>query len=134
MCNISLQEDEEPVLGAGGGKRQSYTAPLAILNEPLSREKDFDPFESHKRPKITDRENEYTKRRMNQIISPIRSDPFANGGATPDVNARGYGQIMREQNIKRDQADYERQMKDKAKEGTLKVISKSIPWLRTFVI
>ena len=59
---------------------------------------------------------------MNQIISPQRVDPFANGGATPDINARSYGQIMREQNIKRDQADYERQMKEKAKDGTLKVI------------
>ena len=94
---------------------------MAILNESLSSDKEFDPFGAHKRPKITDRENEYTKRRMNQIISPLRDDPFANGGATPDVHARGYGQIMREQNIKRDQADYERQMKEKAKEGTLKV-------------
>ena len=41
------------------------------------------------------------------MISPLRVDPFANGGATPDVNARGYGQIMREQNLKRDQADYD---------------------------
>ena len=120
-----FQDDEEPVLGSGAGKRQSYTAPLAILNEPLSRENDFDPFESHKRPKITDRENEYAKRRMNQMISPLRVDPFANGGATPDVNARGYGQIMREQNLKRDQADYERQMKEKAKDGTLKVCNES---------
>ena len=119
------EEDEEPILGSGAGKRQSYTAPLAILNEPLSKENDFDPFESHKRPKIIDRENEYTKRRMNQIISPLRVDPFANGGATPDVNARGYGQIMREQNIKRDQADYERQMKEKAKDGSLKVVDKN---------
>ena len=40
------EEDEEPILGTGAGKRQSYTAPLAILNEPLSKENDFDPFES----------------------------------------------------------------------------------------
>ena len=68
---------------------------------------------------------------MNQIISPQRVDPFANGGATPDINARGYGQIMREQNIKRDQADYERQMKEKAKDGTLKVkIMKQLQLIR----
>lgn len=71
---------------------------------------------------------------MNQIISPLRDDPFANGGATPDVNARGYGQIMREQNIKRDQADYERQMKDKAKDGTLKVVALVYPNLGTCVV
>ena len=58
---------------------------------------------------------------MNAMISPERIDFFANGGATPDMGARGYGQIMREQNIKRDRADYEKQMKEKAKDGTLKV-------------
>ena len=58
---------------------------------------------------------------MNAIISPARVDPFENGGATPDVNSRGYSQIMREQLLRKDQADLEKQMKDKAKDGSLKV-------------
>ena len=125
------EEDEEPVLG-GGGRRQQITAPLSLLNEASSKDNDFDPFEAHKRPKIVDRENEYTRRRRDQILSPSRIDPFANGGATPDINSRGYSQIMREQNIKKDQADYERQMKEKAKDGTLKV-SHEIHNTRAFV-
>ena len=113
------------MVSSGGGKRQSYTAPLALLNDIPSQEKDFDPFAEHKRAKIVDRENEYNaRRRMNKdMISPARVDPFANGGATPDIGARGYSQIMREQTLKKDQADYEKQMKEKAKDGTLKVMA-----------
>merc|ERR550532_3847761 len=78
----------------------------------------------YKRPKIVDREDEYRRRRQNQVLSPMRIDPFANGGATPDVGARGYPNIMRDQQLKADQADYEKQMKERAKDGTLKVVDK----------
>ena len=72
------------------------TAPLALINDAQLGSDDYDPFAEHKRPKIVDREDEYRQRRRNQIISPARLDPFANGGATPDVKSRGYSQIMRE--------------------------------------
>lgn len=87
-------------------------------------DKDHDPFEAHRRPRIADREDEYLARRRAAVISPARIDPFENGGATPDINSRGYSQIMREQMLRRDQADLERQMRDKAKDGTLKVVQK----------
>jgi splicing factor 3B subunit 1 len=50
-------------------------------------------------------------------------DPFANGGATPDIGSRGYSDIMREQQLRKEEADLKRQMVDRAKEGSLKVIS-----------
>ena len=114
------EEDEE--MGAPQPKRTQYTAPLALLNDVAQAPDDFDPFAEHKRPKIIDREDEYRRRARNQIISPARVDPFANGGATPDIGSRGYGQIMREQNLKAQEADYQKQMRDKAKDGTLKVV------------
>ncbi len=55
-------------------------------------------------------------------ISPARIDFFANGGATPDVGSRGFADIMREQQLKAKEADLNKQMKEKAKEGTLKVV------------
>ena len=106
-------------------KRASYTAPLALLNDVAQAPEDYDPFAEHKRPKIIDREDEYRQRKRNAIISPARVDPFANGGATPDIGSRGYSQIMREQNLKAEEADLQKQMKERAKEGTLKVVEKA---------
>ena len=100
-------------------------APLALINDAQLGSDDYDPFAEHKRPKIVDREDEYRQRRRNQIISPARLDPFANGGATPDVKSRGYSQIMREAGLKRDEVDLQNQMKERAKEGTLKVVDKN---------
>lgn len=94
--------DEEDDLGGGAQpqKRASFTAPLALLNDVVQGQDDYDPFAEHKRPKIADREDEYRRRRRDQIISPARVDPFANGGATPDIGSRGYTQIMREQALR----------------------------------
>ena len=51
----------------------------------------------------------------------MREDPFANGGATPAAGSRGFAQVMKEQQLKHVEADLSKQMKDRAKEGTLKV-------------
>ena len=112
--------DEEVILP----KRGQITAPAQFLKEAAQHDEDFDPMAEYKRPKIVDREDEYRRRRQNQVLSPMRIDPFANGGATPDVGARGYANIMRDQQLKADQADYEKQMKERAKDGTLKVVDK----------
>ena len=100
---------------------------MALINDHAQAPDDYDPFAEHKRPKIVDREDEYRQRRRNQIISPARIDPFANGGATPDVkgSARGYASIMREAGLKRDEADLQAQMKERSKDGTLKVVDKN---------
>ena len=60
-------------------------------------------------------------RRRALVISPVREDPFANGGATPAAGSRGFAQVMKEQQLKAVEADLSKQMKDRAKEGTLKV-------------
>lgn len=39
----------------------------------------YDPFAEHRPQKISDREDEYKKRRQKMIISPERHDPFADG-------------------------------------------------------
>ncbi len=123
--NDEPEEDETPLLGAQ--KRATYTAPKAVMREARAAgpEDDVDPFEAHRRPKIADREDEYRAKRRLAQISPARVDPFANGGATPDVGSRGFGDIMREQQLRAREADLQKQMKDKAKEGTLKVVDQN---------
>lgn len=122
--HLAIDDGDEEEEAPQPQKRTSYTAPLALLNDVAQAPDDFDPFAEHKRPKIVDREDEYRKQRRNAIISPARVDPFANGGATPDIGSRGYSQIMREQNLRAEEADYQKQMREKAKEGTLKVVEK----------
>lgn len=43
----------------------------------------YDPFAEHRPQKISDREDEYKKRRQKMIISPERHDPFADGKFSP---------------------------------------------------
>jgi len=62
-----FKEEDEPV----ANKRASYTAPLTLLNE-ISSSENVDPFEAVRKPKISDREDEYRAKRMNAIISPAR--------------------------------------------------------------
>ena len=124
-------EDATPLIGAAAAapKRATYTAPKAFLNEPLKANKDDeepDPFAEHRKAKIADREDEYRKRRMKMQISPERMDPFANGGQTPLQGTRGYADVMRDQQLKATEADLTKQMRDKAKEGTLKVVDQNI--------
>lgn len=46
----------------------------------LQSEKDeVDPFADRRRPTIADREDEYRQKRRRLVISPERSDPFADG-------------------------------------------------------
>ncbi len=58
---------------------------------------------SFQRPaRITDREDEYRKRRLNRIISPDRNDAFLMGDKTPDARVRTYADVMREQQLARE--------------------------------
>ena len=47
------------------------------------------------------------------------------------MNARGYADIIREQQLRKDEADLKKQMKEKAKEGTLKVVEQPAPQVKT---
>ena len=101
-----------------------------MLKEIATAGDDVEPFEAHRRPRIADREDEYRGQRRGAILSPDRGDPFANGGATPAVNSRSYADIIREQQLRKDEADLKKQMKDKAKDGTLKVVEE-VPLVKT---
>ena len=123
------EEDETPLIGAGQqGKRATYTAPKSILNETrkAAEADDEDPFAETRRAKIADREDEYRAKRRMMVISPLRQDPFANGGATPAAGSRGFADVMREQQLKATEAELNKQMKDRAKDGTLKVVDQNI--------
>jgi len=116
-------EDDDGIANERPGQRQSYTAPVALLNDVAKSNEDYDPFAEHKKATVASRESEYQARRRNQQISPARVDFFADGGKTPEVGSRGYADIMREQAIKGSEADLRKQMAEKAKEGTLKAVS-----------
>ncbi|KAG1666568.1 hypothetical protein FOA52_000535 [Chlamydomonas sp. UWO 241] len=51
---------------------------------------------------VYDREDDYRRRRLNRIISPVRNDAFAMGDQTPDARVRTYADIMREQQVQRE--------------------------------
>ncbi|XP_074314773.1 uncharacterized protein LOC141650351 [Silene latifolia] len=94
-------------------KLASYTAPKSSLKEMLNGGADVgDVF--RKPQKITDRENEYQRRRLDRVLSPDRNDAFAMGDKTPGANVRTYVEIMREQALKR------------REEETIRAISKKI--------
>merc|ERR1719211_62756 len=111
------EEDDDGVAPDRGRQRASYTAPQAVLNEigKNTGDDDYDPFAANKVPTIASRESEYQARRRNQQISPARVDFFADGGKTPEVGSRGYVDIMREQSLKSQEADFRKQMAEKAK-------------------
>ncbi|WAQ93784.1 SF3B1-like protein [Mya arenaria] len=99
-------------------------APLNALNDSLN-DKEYDPLAEHRRQKISDREDEYRARRRQMIISPERHDPFADGGKTPDPQARTYQQILREKELAQQEKGLKDQMREKAKAGDLKVVNGS---------
>jgi splicing factor 3B subunit 1 len=116
------EEDDESA-PAKAGKLPSYTAPQAILKEAeKGGDDEEDPFAEHRIPTVASRQSEYQKRQGNRQISPARVDFFADGGKTPDAGGRGYAEIMREQELKGHEADYRKQMADRAKDGTLKAV------------
>jgi len=116
------EDDDDGVAPDRGRQRATYTAPVSILNDVGKSNEDYDPMAEYKRPTVGSRESEYQARRRNQQISPARVDFFADGGKTPEVGGRGYAEIMREQELKGQEADFRKQMAEKAKDGTLKAV------------
>ncbi|KAI3520711.1 hypothetical protein L1887_10161 [Cichorium endivia] len=54
-----------------------------------------------KSQRIFNREDDYRRRRLNQVISPERHDAFANGDKTPKPETRTYADVMREAALKK---------------------------------
>ncbi|XP_051937790.1 splicing factor 3B subunit 1 isoform X1 [Hippocampus zosterae] len=120
-------DEEETATSLLGQKKQGYHAPVAILNAIPQSNEQYDPFAEHRPQKIADREDEYKTRRMQMIISPERLDPFADGGKTPDpkLQVRSYVDVMREQNLSKEEREIRLQLAEKAKSGDLKVVNGS---------
>ncbi|KAI0986899.1 hypothetical protein GJ496_008233 [Pomphorhynchus laevis] len=94
------QDDEDPDYKTlTSMKLKDYNISAMMLKEASATDVDVDPFAQSRIPKIADRESEYQRaaRRRKMIISPERSDPFADGGKTPDAAARTFANIMKEQ-------------------------------------
>ncbi|XP_061365450.1 uncharacterized protein LOC133308768 [Gastrolobium bilobum] len=117
LTSIPANEDDENLDvmdNEVARKLASYTAPKSLLKEmPGAAAADGDADLGFRKPqRIIDREDDYRRRRLNQIISPERHDPFSAGEKTPDASVRTYADVMREEALKRE------------KEETLKLIAK----------
>ncbi|XP_027356122.1 splicing factor 3B subunit 1 isoform X1 [Abrus precatorius] len=115
LTSIPANEDDDnldAIDNEVARKLASYTAPKSLLKDmPSAADSEAD--NGFRRPqRIIDREDDYRRRRLNQIISPERHDPFAAGEKTPDPSVRTYADVMREEALKRE------------KEETLKAIAK----------
>jgi splicing factor 3B subunit 1 len=95
------------------GQRKQYTASRAFFDEAKG-ELDDDPLAQHRQARVTDRETDYQKRRLNRQLSPERADPFAD--ATPSASSRSFREVYEDsrltieqdnvlKNIARKQAD-----------------------------
>lgn len=119
LSSIPTNEDEEHHDDRDselGRKMASLTAPKSVLKEmPRAGEED-DGLGFRKPSRIIDREDDYRKRRLNQVISPDRHDAFADADKTPDPAVRTYSDVMREQALKREKEETLRAISKKKKE------------------
>ena len=113
-------EDQESDVSDIARRMASYTGPK--VRELIPRGSDADEDLGFKKPqRIIDREDDYRRRRLQQIISPARHDPFAAGEATPDPTVRTYADVMREQALKKEKEETLRAIAKKKEEEKEKV-------------
>ncbi|KAL4858600.1 Splicing factor 3B subunit 1 [Chlorella vulgaris] len=113
-----LQEEDEldEREAAVASKLASYTAPKSILGDlPVEDDGDEEGSAFMGSRRIVDRESEYSKRRLNRIISPDRNDAFQMGDKTPDARVRTYADVMREAQLNRERENTLRNIADKRK-------------------
>lgn len=104
-----MEDDGEEV----PAKRSTFTAPKHLL-DAIGQQESEDPFQERSQ-RIADREDEYHARRT-RILSPDRSDAFALGDKTPDVNHRSYKDVMTESSIAREREELQKKLADQEKE------------------
>ncbi|CAH0701798.1 unnamed protein product [Spodoptera exigua] len=124
-ANDEVEDDDVENVPITQKRSGGYTAPASLLNDIAQTDKDFDPFADKRRPTIADREDEYRQKRRRMIISPERTDPFAEGGKTPDVGSRTYTEIMKEQYLRAEETELRKKLLERAREGTLKPVAQS---------
>ncbi|KAJ0985180.1 hypothetical protein J5N97_003536 [Dioscorea zingiberensis] len=116
--SIPVTEDDDEADADPSGRvlarrMASYTGPSSLSDVPRASE-DEPGFKRSQR--IIDREDEYRRRRLQQVISPERHDAFAAGEATPDPSVRTYVDVMREQALKRQKEEVMREIAKKKEE------------------
>ncbi|RZC83189.1 hypothetical protein C5167_045977 [Papaver somniferum] len=119
VSSIAVNEEEEtvdPSLSDAPRRLASYTAPQSLMKDIAGSAEEHNNNNSSGSRKIIDREDEYRRRRLNQVLSPDRVDAFALGDKTPDPSVRTYAEIMREQSLKRETEETLREIGKKKKE------------------
>ncbi|XP_076824683.1 splicing factor 3B subunit 1-like [Clavelina lepadiformis] len=116
------EDDEEVVTDTSAllGKRQTYNAPAALLND-IPQGQDIDPFAETRTQPIITREDQYRQQRLRRAISPDRGDPFADGGKTPDPGLAQYRDIMKYQSLTKEEREIRSKISEKMKAGELHV-------------
>ncbi|CAK8530312.1 unnamed protein product [Lathyrus sativus] len=119
--SIPANEDEdnfEPVANEAPRRIASITGPKSHFIDMPSADNDEvgGGIGFGKPQRIIDREDDYRRRRLNQLLSPDRHDAFAAGEKTPDPSVRTYADIMREEALKREKEETLRAISKKKKE------------------
>ncbi|CAI8591393.1 unnamed protein product [Vicia faba] len=119
--SIPANEDEEilePIGNEAPRRIASITGPKShFIDMPSADNDGVGGGDGFRKPQsIIDREDEYRRRRLNQLLSPDRHDAFAAGEKTPDPSARTYADIMREEALKREKEETLRAISKKKKE------------------
>ncbi|XP_039260143.2 splicing factor 3B subunit 1-like [Styela clava] len=118
------QEDDDEVEDVNAallGKRQTYTAPAAVLNDIPQSDESYDPFAETRAQPILNREDQYRRQRLQRAISPARHDPFADGGKTPDPQLAQYKDVMTHQALTKEEREIRSKISEKLKSGDVHV-------------
>ncbi|KAL4443434.1 hypothetical protein ABPG75_011171 [Micractinium tetrahymenae] len=112
-ADIDDAEELDEREAAVASKLASYTAPKSLMSElPVQEDGDTEGGMLQSR-RIVDRESDYSKRRLNRIISPDRNDAFQMGDKTPDARVRTYADVMREAQLARERDNTLRNIEEK---------------------
>lgn len=103
VCPSSFSSQQVSESLAGSLARDlAELAPLPQGPDPNSR-------------RIAEREDEYKRRRLAQMISPARNDAFLMGDKTPDASTRTYADIIKANQLAQERQNTLRNIADKQK-------------------
>ncbi|XP_046919406.2 splicing factor 3b subunit 1 isoform X1 [Dermatophagoides farinae] len=128
-ANDDAEYDDEDTENANGSadneEYDAYKKAINAFQAPKNYLQDVvddnhDPLADRRVPRVADREDEYRRRFRNRQLSPERIDVFAEGGKTPDPNARTYKMIIKETTLSNEEAELKKKLLEKAKAGELK--------------
>ncbi|KAL1954814.1 hypothetical protein VTO42DRAFT_544 [Malbranchea cinnamomea] len=117
---VNGEDDEMPDADADEGHRLvgQYTAPKELINEFASgkgvEEEDI-LREREKSARISERETDYQKRRLNRTLSPTRADPFAQGDGE-GKEGQSYRDIMALRELEKEEERVKKIIAEKEKQ------------------